>query len=239
MKRYVSFSGGADSTALAIYLKEQGIDFELVFADTGAELPETYWVIPRVASMLNKKLHVVSNGTFFQHLQTKGFMLPGARLRWCTRILKETPMDAFWIDKDALVSIGIRADEAHRMENKPHRKMPYEYDRPLVDAGFDKKDVLKLCDKYGLLNPCYKWRSNCSCFCCPFQRKQDWKNLMREHPDLYAIAEDWESQAALVMPDKRFTWNNGYSLKQLREADEAQFKMFPECKETACAICEW
>jgi 3'-phosphoadenosine 5'-phosphosulfate sulfotransferase (PAPS reductase)/FAD synthetase len=38
---YVSLSGGADSTALAILLKERGEEFEMVFADTGAELPET------------------------------------------------------------------------------------------------------------------------------------------------------------------------------------------------------
>jgi 3'-phosphoadenosine 5'-phosphosulfate sulfotransferase (PAPS reductase)/FAD synthetase len=37
-----SMSGGKDSTALALLLREQGIPHERVFADTGFEAPETY-----------------------------------------------------------------------------------------------------------------------------------------------------------------------------------------------------
>ncbi|RJQ53384.1 MAG: hypothetical protein C4521_07575 [Actinobacteria bacterium] len=91
---YVAFSGGADSTAMAIYLHEQGQDFELVFADTGAELPETYYMVTKVARVLGRKLTVVSNGTFYQWLTHFGFMLPSALQRWCTRLLKQVPQDA-------------------------------------------------------------------------------------------------------------------------------------------------
>ncbi len=236
---YVSFSGGADSTALAILLANQGVDFELVFADTGAELPETYWTVPRVARALGRKLHVLSGPTFFQALSNYGFMLPGARNRWCTRVLKQEPMDAWYSAHPGTVSIGIRADEAHRMEKKTSRKMVYEYDRPLIDAGLGKAEVRALCAKRDLLNPCYEWRSNCSCFCCPFQRKSDWINLSREHPDLYALAEDWEQQAHLIAPDCRFTWANGWSLTTLRTGDTAQMSMLREQREEACSICQW
>jgi len=219
--QYVSFSGGCDSTALAIYLKDKGEEFELVFADTGAELPETYWIIPRVVRALGVKLNVVSGPTFFQQVAAFGYLLPSMQVRWCTRELKLKPLEAF---PDLL--LGICADEAHRMPNKP---------RPLVDAGITKAEARKLVEAADLLNPCYKWRSSCSCFCCPFQRVRDWRGLWTNHPDLYRAAEQWEEESCANSPSKH-TWMRGYGLRDLREAD--QVDMFPECKERACVICE-
>ncbi|RJQ10631.1 MAG: hypothetical protein C4551_02355 [Bacillota bacterium] len=231
---YVAFSGGADSTAMAIYLHEQSQDFELVFADTGAELPETYWMVTRVAKTLGKKLTVVSNGTFYQHLANYGFMLPSPAMRYCTRLLKQVPQDAYF--KGAPVAVGIRADEAHRMEGKPGVV------RPLVDAGFDKRTVHDLCRRYDLLNPVYKWRSNVSCLCCFFQKVSDWHGLLKHHPELYALAEQWEAQSiawheANPCANMTYTWNKSFTLTQLRTADERQCALWPDPEEEPCAIC--
>ncbi len=238
---YVAFSGGADSTALAILLHERGEEYELVFADTGAEIPETYYMVTRVASVLGKQLHVVSNGTFYQHLVAHGFMLPAPFCRWCTRVLKQVPQERFY-PEGATVAVGIRADEAHRRASVTGKGGSTI--RPLVDAGMDKRDAFALCRKYDLLNPVYEWRSNVSCFCCFFQRKSDWLGLLRHHPDLYALAEQWEEQAHLwVLRDgghnPRWTWREGFTLRQLREADERQLKLWPEPEEEPCAICAW
>lgn len=237
--RYVSFSGGVDSTALAIYLKDKGEEIELVFSDTACELPETYWIIPRVARALGVKLHVVSNGSMFEHLVRRGFFLPGPRVRWCTKELKQTPMRLWAKGRDGIISVGIRADESHRLEKTGSFVTGLPFDRPLVDAGYDKKTVLELCEKHDLVNPCYRWRSSCSCFCCPFQRKQDWLNLSREHPDLYRLAEEWEHQSGLESHHTKFTWSGRWSLRELRDADEAQVRLLPEQREEACAICQW
>ena len=235
-KRYVAFSGGADSTALALLLWERGEDFELVFSDTGAELPETYWTIPRVARYLGKPLHVVSNGTYFQWCNAYHMALPGKVGRWCTRVLKQVPQEAYFSTVNAdVVSIGIRADEPHRMEDS---KLPYPYDRPLLDAGMDKKDVIQLCEKHGLLNPAYAWRSNVSCFCCQFQRKNDWLGLYRNHPDLYGLAEEWERLSKEMREENGFRFypfGNGFTLEQLRQADEAQLALWDEPREEACS----
>jgi len=241
MSRYVSFSGGADSTALAILLAERGEDFTLLFADTGAELPETYWIAPRVARALGKPLVVVSGVTFYERLVNRKFWLPGFVHRWCTKDLKVTPLNAYLKNcAPATISIGIRADEAHRMENGISTPAPgCEYDRPLVDAGMGKQDVLALCESRGILNPAYRWRSNVSCFCCYQQGKWDWRHLQQEHPSLYALAEDWEEQARLNPENVRLQWADEWSLRQLRMADEQQMEMFPEPRGEACAICQW
>jgi hypothetical protein len=209
-----------DSTALAIYLKGQGEEIELVYADTGAELPEALWFAPRVAHTLGCKLTVVNSVTFFQRLVGCGFMLPSFRVRWCTRELKINALPKG-------LAVGICADEAHRM---PHGH------RPLVDAGIGKKDARQLCESRGLVNPCYSWRTSCSCFCCPFQRKSDWLGLNREHPDLFALAEEWERMSTLQF-EAGYRWNRSFALSELRTADDAQMELWPECREEACLIC--
>ena len=236
--KIVSLSGGADSTAAAILLKERGEEFVCLFADTGAELPETYWIIPRIARELDVKLVIVNGPTFYNKLVTRNFLLPGFKVRWCTRELKGNPLDK-WIraQEEPEVHIGIRADEEHRARRPIGAPTKAVYTWPLVDAGMGKKDVLRLCESRGLLNPCYKWRTNCSCFCCPFQRKRDWKNLLETHPDLFALAEDWEQQSALSSENTRFAWSDGYTLTELRLADEQQMSMFAECAHEPCTIC--
>lgn len=241
--RYVSFSGGADSTALAILLHERGEVFELVFADTAAELPETYWTIPRVAHALGKRLHVLSGPTFFQCLANRNFFLPGPRVRWCTRELKEKPMLEWFtaLKEPPLVSIGIRAEEAHRWQKPPTNVgSKYPYDRPLVDAGLEKRDVIALCLRYDLLNPCYEWRSSCSCFCCPFQRLSDWRNLAERHTDLFALAEEWERLSIEIPTNSDYGWIDSRTrLRHIREATVSQLTMLRDPVEEACSICQW
>ena len=57
-RHIVPLSGGKDSTAMSIYLTRNypEIDFEFVFSDTGAELPETYNYFERLEHVLGKKV---------------------------------------------------------------------------------------------------------------------------------------------------------------------------------------
>jgi len=236
--RYVAVSGGADSTAMALLLHERGENFEMVFSDTGAELPEVYWMLPKLAETVGKKLHVVSGGSFFQHLVSYGYLLPAPRVRWCTRVLKQAPQDRYFKGVGAEeVCVGIRADEPQRLYDKTRpRAGKYRSIYPLANAGMGKKDVLRLCGKYDLLNPAYQWRTNVSCFCCFFQRKRDWLGLAKHHPDLFRVAEMWEEMSQ-KQTEKGFTWRRGHTLKHLREADEAQLLLWPEPEEEPCVIC--
>lgn len=235
-KRLVAVSGGADSTAMALLLHERGEDFEMEFSDTGAELPEVYWLLPRLAAYVGKPLHVVSGGSFFQHLALYGYMLPGAKLRWCTRVLKQVPQDAFAVSFGATeVCVGIRADEPRRQKRWKPRKGEHEFTWPLVDAGLGKAEVLALCERHGMLNPVYQWRSSVSCFCCPFQRKGDWLGMLKHHPTLFKVAEEWEANS-IAHTVKGYTWAH-WPLKALREADEEQLRLWPEPREEPCVIC--
>jgi hypothetical protein len=234
--KYVCVSGGADSTAMALLLWERGEEFEMVFSDTGAELPEVYWLLPRLAQKVGKELTVVNNGSFFQHFVHYGYMIPGPRIRWCTGELKQRPMDKYHVQMKAdEVCIGIRADEPRRYKKGARGGLNFTY--PLADAGLAKRDVKKICIKYDLLCPVYEWRSNVSCFCCFFQRKSDWLNLSKHHPTLYEVAVEWEKQN-LATHKHSVGWNQRFTLENLRRADKAQLDLWPEPEEEPCLICD-
>ena len=48
VRHIVSLSGGKDSTALAIYLRDRIPNLEYVFCDTGEEIRETYEYIDKL-----------------------------------------------------------------------------------------------------------------------------------------------------------------------------------------------
>jgi len=236
--KYVAVSGGADSTATALLLWERGEDFELVFADTGAELPEVFFLLPRLAALTGKALRVVSGGSFFQYLAQFGYMLPNVQCRWCTRLLKQVPQANFYEAHDTeAVAIGIRADEPKRLRTHPYGGKGYEVIYPLNEAGIGRDDARRLCEKYEMLNPVYRWRSSVSCFPCFFQRKTDWLGLLKHHPTLYAVAEEWEQQAVLTSK-QGYTWRRGATLAALRLADERQLRFWPEPSAEPCIICD-
>ena len=51
----MGISGGKDSAALAIHMRDKIPDMEYVFCDTGSELKETYEFIKRLEAYLNKR----------------------------------------------------------------------------------------------------------------------------------------------------------------------------------------
>jgi 3'-phosphoadenosine 5'-phosphosulfate sulfotransferase (PAPS reductase)/FAD synthetase len=85
-RHVLGISGGKDSTALAIYMRDRVPNMEYFFCDTGAELKETYEYIDRVEVFLGKKVERLNPERDFDHwLQIFGNYLPSSRMRWCTR----------------------------------------------------------------------------------------------------------------------------------------------------------
>ena len=73
VRHILGLSGGKDSTALAIYMRDRVPEMEYFFCDTGAELPETYEYLAKLEVYLGKKIVRLSgNGlTKSRHLETR------------------------------------------------------------------------------------------------------------------------------------------------------------------------
>jgi 3'-phosphoadenosine 5'-phosphosulfate sulfotransferase (PAPS reductase)/FAD synthetase len=119
IRHVLGISGGKDSAALAIYMKDKypNLDIEYYTCDTGKELEETYQLIKNLESYLGKKIILLqgaprSNEDPFDHfLKMYGGYLPSSNSRWCTKKLKLEPFEKFVGDDNVISYVGIRGDE--------------------------------------------------------------------------------------------------------------------------------
>lgn len=216
VRHIVLISGGKDSTALALYLKDKRPELELeyVFCDTHKELPETYEYLTRIEAYLGKPVTRLSSGLgergFDHYLKVYGDYLPAPNMRWCTKKMKIEPFENYVGDDPVILYVGIRADE-HRegyISTKPNIKPVF----PFKEDGLRKEDVIRILEQSGVGIPTYyEWRTRSGCYFCFFQRRGEWVGLKEKHPDLFERAKEYEK------PDLGFTWIHGESLEQLEQ----------------------
>jgi len=214
-------SGGKDSTALAIHLRDTRphLEVEYVFCDTQKELPETYEYLVRIEAYLGKpivRLCSEHGERGFDHwLQMYRGFLPSPSARWCTKVLKIKPFERYVGDDPTFLYVGIRADEDREgyISTKPNIKPVF----PLKEDGITKPDVFRILEDAGIGLPDYmSWRSRSGCYFCFFQRKIEWVGLMDRHPDLFERAKEYEK------PEEFFTWCQGESLVDLEQPERIQ-----------------
>lgn len=220
VRHILSLSGGKDSTALAIYMRDRLPELEYVFCDTQKELPETYEYLDRLQAFLGKQITRLNAERGFDHwLQIFGGYLPSSQMRWCTKNLKIIPFENFVGDDMVFNYIGLRADEDREgyISHKSTIKPVY----PFKEAGIVETDVLQILEDSGLgLPKYYSWRTRSGCYFCFFQRKREWVGLKETHPELFEKAKAYEKidEAAGL----RYTWSQGESLVQLEDAKRIQ-----------------
>lgn len=222
-------SGGKDSSALAVYLRDKVPEMEYFFCDTGAELPETYAYLAKLEIVLGKKIARLNSTRSFDHyFEVFRGTLPSPQMRWCTKLLKIKPLED-WIGEDRVISyVAIRADEKNRMgyvSTKPNIKTIF----PFIDDGIDHAGVIKILDDAGINLPdYYKWRTRSGCYFCFFQRKAEWVGLADNHPDLFeravaieqkilkdaGVSKDADFKSS-GMKGRQYTWSEGETLTEL------------------------
>jgi len=106
-------SGGKDSSALAVFMRDTVPDMEYFFCDTGAELPETYEYLSRLEVVLGKPIARLNANKGFDHwFEMFRGALPSPQMRWCTNYMKIKPLEDWIGDEPAISYVAIRADEA-------------------------------------------------------------------------------------------------------------------------------
>ena len=213
IRHILSLSGGKDSTALAIYMRDKISDMEYVFCDTDKELAETYEYLGRLEAFLGKKIVRLRDDRGFDHwLKVYGGYLPSSRMRWCTKVLKIKPFEKFVGTDEVMMYVGIRADEDRGgyITSKPNIHPVY----PFRDDGMTLQDVHRILDESGIGFPTYyDWRTRSGCFFCFYQRKNEWVGLLERHPYLYEKAKQYEKTNPVN--GERYTWTERESLEEL------------------------
>jgi Phosphoadenosine phosphosulfate reductase family len=229
VRHVCGISGGKDSSALAIYMRDRVPAMEYFFCDTGAELPETYEYLTRLEAVLGKPITRINADRGFDHwFEVYRGALPSPQMRWCTKNMKIKPLEA-WIGEDPAISyVGIRADENNRkgyISTKPNITARF----PFVEDGVDHDGVLRILEQAGVGLPSYyQWRTRSGCYFCFYQRKAEWVGLAQQHPDLFERAVAIEQKvlkeagvdrdasfADRAMKGRLYTWSSGETLPDL------------------------
>lgn len=230
-KHVLGLSGGKDSAALAVYMRDNypELDIEYFFTDTGKELPEVYEYLSKLEGYLGKEiLRINPDRDFDFWLAQSNNFLPSPRARWCTIKMKLRPFEQWvkpFLDDGLKVNsyVAIRSDEEYR-EGYKSTDDNLKIILPFKDEGIDKSAVTSILEHSGLGMPkYYKWRSRSGCTFCFFQRKIEWVNLMEEHPEAFEEAKSYEKTA--VENGSPFTWSERESLEELSKPERvAQIK---------------
>jgi 3'-phosphoadenosine 5'-phosphosulfate sulfotransferase (PAPS reductase)/FAD synthetase len=221
-KRHIlSLSGGKDSAALAIYMRDRVPEMEYIFHDTFKELDETYEYLDRLEAILGKPIIKSNPDRGFDHwLKVYKGMIPSNMRRWCTKNLKLKPFEN-WIGDDPVVNyIGLRADESRSgfISAKPNITTVF----PFREDGLVYEDIIRILQDSGLGLPKYtEWgRTRSGCFFCFYQQKIEWVRLKQTYPALFEQAKAYEyDQLKYNTEGSAFYWCGDESLEELEKPE--------------------
>jgi 3'-phosphoadenosine 5'-phosphosulfate sulfotransferase (PAPS reductase)/FAD synthetase len=217
-RHILSLSGGKDSAALAVYMRDRVAEMEYIFHDAGKELPETLAYIDRLEEYLGKPVVRTSPpGSFDYWFRVYGGIIPSNHRRWCTRMLKLKPFEDY-VGSDPVINyIAIRADEER--VGYISRKENITAVFPFRDDGITYPDVLRILQESGLGLPTYtKWgRTRSGCFFCFYQQKIEWVRLKEAYPDKYEEAKAYEKPNEIN--GNIFYWNDDESLEDIEKPE--------------------
>lgn len=200
MEKVLSFGAGVNSTALLVLHATGKINVDMVvFADTHNELPETYEHIENVVKpwcLVNSLAFLtVDKGNLFTDYYDK-HVIPFRIIRSCTDHYKIRPIhkacDIYYGKNNYVTILGIDYGERHRAERYEDRSPNARFQFPLIDMQINRNGCKKLIKDFG-----WKIPVKSGCFFCPFTRKQGWIDLLRKHPRLFILAEDFEKNSRL------------------------------------------
>jgi len=113
----VAYSGGKDSLAVLLLalkaFRDKGIKFDVIFIDTGLELPETLENVKQVENEYNLEMIKVKSDDFWKKLEEYG--PPGRDYRWCSEVCKMKPIEKLIKSRykeGCLTFVGLRKYES-------------------------------------------------------------------------------------------------------------------------------
>ena len=185
MKRYLSFGGGVNSTALLLMLRDdpQYDDVEAVFVNHGCDYPETYEYVDYLRKVGYAITEIRPDFRGFDDLYDyciDARIVPTRFMRWCTQNFKIKPLHDYF-ETPCEVFIGIDADEERRAKDSAVDGMTNRFQ--LIEQGIGRQGCIDIIEAHGLRVP-----PKSGCYICPFQRRSQWVELNQAHPELWCKA---------------------------------------------------
>lgn len=221
MKHVIALSGGKDSTAMSLRLRELNpdVDYTFICTPTGNEPPDLFAHWQKLEGMLGKKiihlapLYDEETQKVIGWREHPGFdllpdlirrqkMIPNYRARFCTRMLKIEPAQ-FWLLENTPCTyyVGLRADEEERegmYDDMEGVTMAF----PMRGWEWTKDDVWQYLSQMEIKIP-----RRTDCDLCFYQKLSEWKRMRAERPGAFqaGIAIEKEMGHTFRSPS-RDTW---------------------------------
>lgn len=227
MKRYISFSGGVESTTMCILY---GKGATAIWVDTGAEHQYMYERMDLVESKLIElhkgdfnlvrlKASTKYKGEYYDSLEkliVAQKYMPSTGARFCTRIFKIEPIDNYLKEQgECELMIGLNADEENSREGNWGLQTNVKYSYPLADDGLtrdDCEDILTLHNLHPNM-PVYMLRGGCRM--CFFKTEKEYRAMYYMNRKEFDEVMKFEEE----IQDKRGSFysimGSGKSLRQL------------------------
>ncbi len=237
--KIASVSGGKDSVAMLILLKEQNIKLDyIVFLNTGIEFPQMIYYIrkkltPWVRENFGIEITEIQPKESFT-LQVKKYGVPFVPVGlWCNRILKREPF-YLWLKEQDIhyldLYLGYSINEKKRLKNA--RRTIKNYARkfgvkivhlytPLIEAGISENGALELTKRYGLYNELYNYFDRTGCYLCPAQSISNWRTLYWYFPELFNKAKQIEE---ISIKEHGKSFRRDYTLAELEKRFKSEKK---------------
>lgn len=238
----LSLSGGKDSTAAALWLREQGIPHVRLFMDTGWEHTSLYEHLDYLEAELGPIVRIQSDigvpdgyAAEVAELEArlgrpspmvrwavKKAMFPSRVRRWCTQELKVRPF-LRWVDEqncEVLNIVGIRAEESAARSGLPEREPMagaehVEVWRPLIN--WTEQDVIDIHTRHSV-RPCRLYLEGASrvgCWPCIMARKSELR-MLGDDDVRVSIIRDLEALIWRAVKDRERVHNHPPAFYQSR-----------------------
>lgn len=205
----MSISGGKDSLAMWLKLWTIGRpNLVPVHFRTGWDWPYSMDEIKRVEKITGIKCYILDHSDRFDKvLAVRGW--PTWGVRWCTGF-KRDKIKVFYNSVKRgqpgfklLNAIGVASNELYRLkQNWIERESAY---MPLVDWGITEVEALKICARAGCRwDGHYMKRDRLSCWCCPWQKLGDLRELYGYNKKLW---EELRQKDNIAPHGRKFKWN--------------------------------
>jgi len=202
-RHVIPVSGGADSTVMAILMRElfPRTEFTYLFTDTEAEDPEIYENLARLERYLGEPIvQVHPTRGLYPLIEHWGGFLPGPQSRYCTRALKLEPFEAAMESirpPNGVVHsyVGLRADEAGARTGLVSTRDWILTHTPFIELGVGRQEVFSLLDKTVGVPRMYQYRSRSGCVVCPFQRRAELVQSAKRYPQEWRRGAEAEKLA--------------------------------------------
>jgi len=199
-----SISGGKDSAAMALFLRELGIEFTAVQMDTGWEHALTMeYIRGPLTNAIGPITEIRGELQMVELIRKKG-MFPSRKFKFCTQELKIKPMQKYIRALQDSVgevvnAVGIRRGESESRAASLEWEWSDGFDcdvwRPLVE--WSEQDVIDIHARHGLLpNPLYLMGARrVGCWPCISSRKSEIRMVADTDPARIAQIRELEAEA--------------------------------------------